>query len=358
MTLLTLILLAVIGYLLQQYMLQHSLDKVDYRIKPSKRCVEINEEFKLQTTVSNNKGLPVFFLRLSELVPDKLVLKNKSDLKQYSASGSFMSNVSILEQSLYIMPYQRVRRSLSATLPQRGRYLFRGARLRAGDFLGIDDSNTGINLVEEMVVYPQKADISSLQPALGGFLGEMYVRRFIMPDPIEVNGFSEYDGTQRMKDISWKQTLKKNRMMVKKYDYTAKQRVTLMLDIDNCSDSEAEQCYSLARSVSEFLENNHITYSFYTNAQMAAVTNKWAYIPDGNGLKHSQLILEGLGRGELESSESTEKLLRKAARRVDDGRSYILICPRYGNRKNTVNRYNRLLGQQIFVVEADRGNVS
>ena len=354
MSLFAFLLLIVVGVLLQQYTLRHGLDEITYDIQSDHHCVECDETFQLITSVANNKRLPVFFLRLSELVPRQMIVDtSEKGIVHREVGSSVNSNTSAIEQVLYVMPYQKVSRALNVSLPARGRYLLRGVVITAGDLLGIKDSTMRKDMAREIIVYPRRADIHKVEHAFGGYLGEVSVRRFIMPDPIETVGFREYTGREPQRDISWTQTLRKNQLMVKLYDFTAEQRAALILDIANSSEDEVERSYEVTRSICEYLENHRIRFSFYTNARMTAVNGIWSYVPDGLGSMHLNTILEGLGRAEHDSYCSTNRLLRNATMGKDDGRSYILITAHPETRQEVIRRYERQLGQRIFIINVN-----
>lgn len=350
MSFFALFLFIVAGYVIQQYLLNNSLDNVSYKIKPDKRCVECDEQFTLNSSITNNKRLPLFYLRVAERIPKKMVIRQEG-VTRHDISSAIVSDTSSVEHSMFVMPYQKVSSKLNVSIPERGRYLLRGAELSAGDLLGINDSVTRIDTSEEIVVYPKKADIRKAEYAFGGYLGDVYVRRFIMPDPIEVAGFHEYTGNEPQRDISWIQSLKKNQMMVKQYDYTAQQLASVILDVDECKDMEAEKAYEITRSVCEYLENHRIRYSFYTNAQMATINNIWSYIPDGIGSVHLNTVLEGLGRGEHNAVYSLDRLLQNVVTGRDETRCYVLVTADRNKKIDTIRKYERLLGQRVFVMD-------
>ncbi|MBQ6450392.1 MAG: DUF58 domain-containing protein [Solobacterium sp.] len=354
MTVFSFILLIIIGLILQQTILKHGLDDVSYDIRSDSRCVECDTPFKLITSVANNKLLPVFFLRLSELVPLQLnIAENEQNITRRIIGGTTSHAGAAIEQVLYVMPRQRVTRELEVSLPKRGRYLLRGATLTGGDLLGITENSTRVNMAREIIVYPRRADIKPVEHAFGGYLGEVSVRRFIMPDPMEIVGFREYTGREPQRDISWKETLRRNRLMVKQYDFTAEQRASLILDISDAEEEQIEHGYEITRSICEYLESRRIRYSFYTNARMTAVNGSWTYIPDGIGSVHLNTILEGLGRAELDTFCSFRRLLHNTAQGRDDGRSYILVTANPARKQQIIARYERQLGQKIFIIDID-----
>ena len=167
--------------------------------------------------------------------------------------------------------------------------------------------------------------------ALGGFLGDISVRRFLMEDPVLTLGFRDYTGTEPQKAISWKQSARLNRLVVKRYDYTLEPSVTVLLNVE-CRGEDAdakliERAFSLARSVCELLEGKRIKYDFITNATTAGALGLWSSVTEGLGSAHLGAILEGLGRATYDRTEPFEATVKRAARRAEAGRSHVIVTP-------------------------------
>ena len=64
-----LIVLVLGAVLLQRYSLQHSLDHVGFDTGVSQIIVDPDESFDIVSTISNGGRMPVFFLRVQEVLP-------------------------------------------------------------------------------------------------------------------------------------------------------------------------------------------------------------------------------------------------------------------------------------------------
>ncbi|MGI6238265.1 MAG: DUF58 domain-containing protein, partial [Christensenellales bacterium] len=211
-------------------------------------------------------------------------------------------------------------------------YTFNGATLYGGDFLGLSERARYYPRMRESVVLPKRAEGQQLMETLGGFIGDVSVRRFILEDPVLTLGFREYTGREPMKQISWPATARTGRMMVKQYDHTLELTVTVVLNIHSLLYSSAahplmEVCYSIARAVCETLEERRIAYAFLTNARAVNMTGAWEYVGDGLGGAHLSTILEGLGRATYAAHGSAHLLIDSVLRRTQSGRAHIIITP-------------------------------
>ena len=354
MSVLFLLLLAAVAIVLQRQSLKHCLDGLSCDLKLSRRTVECGEKFQLTSTVTNARRLPVLFLHLSERIPDPLNVElEKTGVKREDRPMPAGNRASSLEQTLYIMPRQKVTRTLTASLSARGRYVFRGSRLTAGDLLGLKERQADFPRFREVVVLPPRVDLAELDSAFGNYLGDISVRRFILSDPLLTVGFREYTGREPQRDISWPRSLRDGRLMVKQYDYTAELTVTVILNVASGTREELERAYSLARVVCERLEERRISYSFVTNAYMTSAVGFWSYLGDGLGSHHLNTIVEGLGAASYDCMFSLNKLLDRAARREEKSRGYMLITPPLGREGTALVRsFENETGQRVLVINA------
>ena len=306
--------------------LYHSLDGIEYDCRVSQSISEADEPLELITTVTNRKMRFVPFLRLAENVPDSLTCAAELEV------ASVTDRRGVLRSSVYLMPRQRLIRRTRFTMPKRGRYLFMGAKLGGGDFLGFSEHSRMAEIMREVVILPKPVDPDVISALPGGLLGDMSVNRFIHEDPMLTLGFREYTGREPMKLISWTQSARTGELMVKNLDHTMERSATVLLNVSTFAfgtygNELLEKSFSLARGVCEALEEARIPYSFYTNARMAGGEGMTGEAGDGLGQAHLRPILEGLGRATYEWTSSLWSLIDRAARAGDAGRTHIVITP-------------------------------
>lgn len=320
------ILFILVAVLVERWSINHALDGVRYSVELSDKLIEPDEEFALVTTVRNGSRRFIPFIRISEFVPRDI----KVDAQLYTSG--FDENRAKLNSTIYMMPRQKMTRRLKASLAKRGRYVFDGATLFGGDFLGLAEKPRYYTLQREAIVLPKRIATDDFKETLGGFMGDISVNRFIMEDPVLTLGFREYTGREPMKQISWPVTARMGRMMVKNYDHTLDITVAVVLNVDSVyygleAQPHIEKCYSMARSICEMLEDKRIAYSFCTNAVAVGQMGAWEYVSDGLGASHLATILEGLGRASYRHRVSRGELMDDVRRHAEAGRAYIIITP-------------------------------
>lgn len=301
--------------------LRRGLKGVGYGCRPSASVVEPGEEFEIETTLTNDKWTPVSFLEVVQALPH--------DIQLSAYLGRFHTEPAVakLYSTCYLGPRQKLTRRIRASLPQRGRRIISDAQITAGDLLGLSRRSETARVFHEIIALPRRVEAPDLSRALGGFLGEVSVRRFILEDPMLTVGAREYTGREPMKTISWKHSLRASRLMVKQFDYTVENSVTVVLNVDGGAGEELELCFSLARMAMEQLERRGIAYGFLTNAATAGAIGRWSEVSAGLGHGHTRAILEGMGRATHDVQEPLETLVLRAARRSEQGRAHILITP-------------------------------
>ena len=351
------ILLILIIGILELITLSDPLKDAGYSVRTLKRSVEEGEAFSVESTVANHSRLPMAFLGLEESFPGTAEFPNLPGRYTVHLPPESLNLPKKLFSTVFLMPRQTLTRQLSLTLPKRGRYFLRGAELTAGDFLGFHSYSRTWHAFEEVVVLPGRSQAEPAITALGGFLGDISVRRFILEDPVLTLGFREYTGREPQKQIAWVQSLRAGKLLVKEYDHTLDLSVTVLLDValhnDPQGEARIEECFRLARTVCESLEEQRIQYGFLTNAMAAGALGHWQSVTEGLGESHLMAILEGLGRATYDHVEDFEETLERAARMAEQGRSHVIITPVKDER---VQAGARLLeartGGQVCILEA------
>lgn len=321
-----LLFLAIFLFIVEKYSLQYALYRVYYSCEPSQHLIDPDESFTVTSTIENQKGMMVPFVRMVENFPVDIQLK--VDEKGVYHGTNYVQ----LTSRFYLMPRQVYTRKVEASLPQRGCHYFRQAILYGGDFLGMKENVEHYNNYQEVVVMPKSVDCPLLDKTLGDYLGDLSVNRFILEDPVLTIGFREYTGREPMRSISWTQTSRFGKMMVKNYDHTLDLSLTILLNVKTPlrteeSEARVEQCFSLVRAVCETMEDKQVKYNFSTNASISGFAGSWSEISEGLGGNHFLTVMEGLGRATSSATESFSNVLEKAYHKSESGRSFIIVTP-------------------------------
>lgn len=352
-----LVMFAAALYAAEKYSMEHGLDGVSIHTTLGKMLVEPEEPFSWTTSIQNRKRMMVPYLKLKELVPEGLLYAD-SQIPVLEGKSSVAQSV------LYLAGRQETQVSRNVILKSRGRYFFRGASVEAGDFLGMDTLLKKYQELEEIVVKPLRYKNTELDFMLGGFLGEYAVRNSLLEDPVLSIGFREYTGREPFRSISWTQSAKYGRLLVKQFECTADLSCQILLNMDcgrNYADGKEEQTgilmersFSIVRSVCEKLEQKKIPYGFMTNGIIAGAVGKWKQVEEGLGGGHLETVLEGLGRMTHERQEDMDDFIGRVRKGIHGAESFILVTPVREERILTlVQGLEERVGKKVLLLCAD-----
>ncbi len=344
--------LILFGAALELYSLKDNSSHIRYHSQPSQYGCEPGEAFQIKTTITNYGVRTIPFLKLEEKFPKEIRLQGVEPL---STNDDHCLHANVI----YIKGRQKITRTLQASLPQRGMYRFEGCRLLVGDFLGIKENNKELKQEEEMVIFPRLLDDDKLERALSGYYGDISVRRFYIEDPILVNSYNDYTGREPMRSISWTQSAKKNRLMVKEFDHTTDLSVTILLDVylhwsEGAHREELEYCFSLARTIAEFLEKKRASYRLLTNAYIRSRNTDYEDLGKaGQGAHHYTMLIYTLGQAASNSFCNIDGLHDIALRKYAGESALFYIAPfENEKRRAMVQSLQNRLNCQIYPMYA------
>jgi len=341
-------LMALIAFL-EQHWAEWAMKKLRYFASCSDLLAEPNQPLTLTSGVENLWFLPIMYVRITTYLPVEAAPLDRSDsvlrpINQWTTQLC-------LEDTTYLLPRRRQINTLRFSLPRRGWYRLGSAMLTSGDFLGLKDATRYLDACSEVVIIPSRCETAEVLRTLGGFLGDISVRRFILEDPLLTVGFREYTGREPMKSISWTQSARLGRPMVKQYDYTVDTTVTVLLNAQNGTPEQMEECYSVTRTVCEALEARGIPYDFRTNGDLTGPMGPLSHVNQGLGQPHLRTILYGLGRAAGKCTFPLERLVEQSLRTARTNQSYLLVTPPLPPHQRPVQQRLRTAGGEVCVLE-------
>lgn len=319
-----LIVLGVLLYLVERYSLAHGLEHVSFSTSLDRVVVEPDEPFSWKMTVKNDKWMMVPYIRLIEQIPRGLKFaETGADVETAGRRG--------LRSILYLGGHQMTELERSVMLPDRGRYFFRGSTVECGDFLGLKSSIEEYPEMQEVVVKPKTYPHGEISLLLGGYLGDYAVRNSLFEDPVLTIGFREYTGREPFRSISWTQSARQNRLLVKQQEPVADFSCTVLLNTACRSGKMVsellEKTYSMVRSLCEELERRKVSYDFYTNGVIAGAMGNWRRVEEGLGAGHLETVLEGLGRMTYDAAEPVDSFFMRVLKGMHGGTSFVVVTP-------------------------------
>ena len=349
------VIVILVALALQWLSLRNAADhgNIRYECNPSVRACEPGEEFFVHSNVANLGLRPSPSIRIEERFPEKLdVLESE----QFNVK-TFVSGYRIFYSTVLLGGHQQIKRSLRASIPQRGEYCFSDADFSAGDFLGFREYNYRMENDSRIVIYPAKIENAAFPEAFTNALDDITQKKQLLEDPILVCGYRDYTGAEPMRQISWKQSAAHNSLIVKQYDPVRQHSVLIALDTQLHGDFDAyieeqELCFSLARAVCEQLEQRNIGYQLVTNA---VIRGEISGFSSSGGMGGSyRKILYALGSAGHGSIASVEELLHAVCSGAGRCEMTVLISTNNDKRvQNAIDRVRETYRGQIVTLFAD-----
>ncbi len=348
------IILVIVVAALLVLVLQRNADRLadmreDHR--PDERLVDPDEKFHLDLTLQNVGRHYILYARLEEQLSRAFTVYGQEARSRETLDGG--TDISF---STWLRPWQVVRFRFQVSVGTRGFYLLAPLKLSCGDFLGLEEHVRRTSRFRAVVVAPREAEEAGFADVLGGFLGDVSVRRFIHEDPVLTMGFREYTGREPMKQISWTQSARGRGLMVKVFDHTAEPQVSVLLNADTRAkgrEALLEKCYSMARTVCRILEERGMQYDFSTNAAMASLVDGTSGCGMGLGTNHFSAVLDCLGRATYFRTIPGEQFLVQCED-ISAVRGHILITPSDDFiASRALERLREFSGGSLLILRAD-----
>ena len=234
--------------------------KMDFRI--DMRLTEPGEAATLTYQISSASRWPMPHVSVSFLFDKAVeVLEDWEDGEE-----NYTRNLYNVDTAL--RPRQACRGTIRISFRERGVHQLGRVFLETGDFLGLRSVIRAFDIPLTVICTAKRVDDQTQIEPMGGFLGDISVRRFILEDPSMILGYREYTGVEPMKSISWLQTARTGKLMVKQHDFTVDTDVAILVDVEAVKKAQAEHCLSLVRSVCDELERRQIPYVIVSNGDL------------------------------------------------------------------------------------------
>ena len=295
--------------------------------------VEPGESVALRYTVHNTSRLPVLFSSLTLRLPGGVKVDEDVRWKKLHLSEDFTGQQ--VEHRFYLMPYGKFSGKTNIVIEKRGLHELGKWYLESGDLIGLSPFLRSGDISVKVICTAKSAEIDDIE-ALGGLIGDISVRRFIIDDPTLIMGYREYTGREAMKEISWLQTAKRNSLTVRKNDFTTDRIAVIALNMDEVNRADMERALSLTRAVCEMFESAKVPYSVRSNGD---IDN----IPEGLGRKHLFFIQRKIGLSKLAGHYSFGALIDRLSREKRGDVSVVIISPssldKYAAELQNLRRY-------------------
>lgn len=309
--------LVLVVLMIDRIVLAYGFHDLRYQIKLEVPRVEIDQPIPVSVVVENQKLIGIPFLKVTEHFPENFSL------------GTYRYTV-------FIMPFQRVKRAYQVQVCARGLYKLKETTLELGDFTGLNSREMTFINQQEIIVLPRPVELSEVLTPYGALSGDISVKRWILEDPLVTVGIREYSGNEPQRYIHWPSSARSGQLMVRNFDFTTDSRAMVVLNIETmkpCAlpfESELiEMSISICRGILEEFEDSRIPYGFASNALNMEDGEERGYFNSPSlGAYHLETQIDILGRAVYNGALLFDRKLKALIKRQGDYSTAVIITPR------------------------------
>lgn len=252
-----------------------------------------DEEIEIIEEIDNAKALPLPWVRteiscsrwLSFFGNPVNSSQNKDSAQKGLISGIFT-----------LRGMQKCRRTWRVKCEKRGVFGLEDVSVTVSDLFGLAKSARVIKLNQKILVLPVPVDMESGGMSSDVFIGDIPVKRFVLPDPFVISGAREYTGREPMNRIHWAQSAKNRSLMVYNNEFTTERRVLILLNLQRSFHGERQE---ISVSTLEALIKGAafmLDYCYRTHTICALTANSPESLPaePGEGYEHTLKLLRRL----------------------------------------------------------------
>ena len=324
-------------YLLQGWLYEYFWGKnLNADVMFTEHAITEREIGRIQETIVNAKLLPLPMIRVKFEIDRSL---------QFEEEGNISISDKCYKNDIFsIMLYQKITRTIPFRGTKRGYYSIEQINLVSTD-LFMTATLVGIKSVHtNLFVYPKGVDTKQLLIPYRKVMGTLLTRRYAYEDPFEFRGIRDYQPFDRMQDVNWKASAKTGEWKVNIHDYTTRQEVSLLLNLETESMLEyeelKEESIRIVNSLAEWFLLQGISVGLVSNGRDIE-TKKELYMVSGSGRNHIDMIREQLARLDL-SQECREygEIITEQINSQKKDTLYILIST--SQREKLQKEFNKL----------------
>lgn len=319
-------------------------------------CYE-GDEVEMQERISNDKALPLPWLRLEALLSSRLLFVRQENLS--IASGDRLQN----HRSLFsLWGYTEIVRRHKVLCVRRGCYDLLTVTMSCGDLFGMSQAVSTQRVDARLLVYPRPARLEELPLPWRGWQGEYAVRRWTVEDPFLIQGVREYRRGDPLRSIHWKATSRTGELQVREQGYTADRRIMVLLNVavkedmwDEVTDEPLiEWGIRCALTLVERGLSEGMPVGFGCNAGSLDDPDRCTRIaPSSGNLQHKD-ILDAMAKLELVQQLNFPEFVRLESEMQGDSSDYVIISAYRSHNLDTQIQQLESRGSRVQVLPLER----
>jgi uncharacterized protein (DUF58 family) len=282
------------GLILLQGLLlgKSALRGLAYERSFSQASVTQGGEVRLIEVIRNRKFLPVPWVRAESRISPHLKFRSDGDLQ--------ISGERYHKSVFYLKPFQQITRTYRVTCQKRGYYRAGSVSVLAGDLFGLSTPRLQVDTGAAIEVYPRTLSPEDIPIPSTRWQGDLLVKRWIVPDPVWVNGIRPYAAGDERKDIHWRATARTGVLQVKVHEKTADPKMLVIInaqmtenqwgDLMEYEQQAAEYMISLAASLCLAALRGGVEAGFAANVPVDGEDGPTVLLPSKSSAREGEIL--------------------------------------------------------------------
>ena len=268
--------------------------KVSYERKVGRRRAFIGDSLDYSVSLTNDKPLPLIWVEAQDSFPEGLELQG-AVIRGLSLETNRHHSI-----TASLLPYQRATWNFKMRCVRRGYHRIGPVRMRSGDIFGFSATETRLNAVNDVLVYPRVIDLEQLTTPPQHPFGSSRGGLPLFHDTSRARGTRDYQPEDPLKHIDWKATARARRLQTRTFDPSVSMNIVVAL---NGSTSDYvwlgtnrrlfERAVTAAASAVALADRRGYSYGLISNA-VASYSGKWLSVPVGASSQQLTMTLEAL----------------------------------------------------------------
>ena len=197
-----------------------------YQRRFDRRNGFVGERAALLEVLENRSPLPIPWLRVESRISRHLQF-GKPD-----KSDDHEINADMYHRSLFFLAgFSRITRRHSIQLRHRGYFSASSVAITSGDLFGFRIESHRMDTGAVIAVYPKLLSDSQIPSMCRMFLGNVLVKRYILPDPYLMNGVRVYQPGDTEREVNWRASARMGELCVNTHDFSADPCLMVVLNV-------------------------------------------------------------------------------------------------------------------------------
>jgi len=324
--------------------------RVVYTRRFKDAAIFAGEPTEMVETIENRKLLPMPWVRAESRMDPHLTFADEAD--RTIRHGMYHQSVFAL------MPFMRITRRHPLRATKRGLYRLDSVTLTAGDPLMMTESSRTIDLTAHLVVYPRLLEDTEIPLSYHSLLGDITVRRWVIPDPFLRAGTRPYEPGDGLHLVNWKATARTGTLQVHRSEYTADPHLMILFNVDTSPDlrdkepepHRVEYGLRLAATIADRAVHSGIPVGLLTNACCVGRGEEIVRMECRCSREHLMRFFQILAAVQIKRSVTMYTLLEREILSRPTGRDYLLITGYENRRLSAQVAKLRSLGNSVRTV--------